>query len=76
MNQPMRAAEQFLAATAVRRADAGMVSRAHLLAAQAFDIAGKRNEALAEYRIVLSRQNVYDSHDQARRGLKKPYKQQ
>lgn len=76
MNQPGGAAEQFLAAAAVRRADAGMVSRAHLLAAQAFDVAGKRNEALAQYRIVLSRQNVYDSHDQARRGLKRPYKQQ
>ena len=76
MDQPGRAAEQFLAATAVRRADAGMVSRAHLLAAQAFDVAGKRNEALTGYRIVLSRTNVYDSHDQARRGLKKPYKGQ
>jgi len=76
MNQPGRAAEQFLAATAVRRADAGLVSRAHLLAAQAFDVAGKRNEALVEYRIVLSRPNVYDSHDQARRGLKRPYKGQ
>lgn len=76
MNQPGRAAEQFLAATAVRRADAGMVSRAHLMAAQAFDVGGKRNEALAQYRIVLSRQDIYDSHDQARRGLKKPYKQQ
>jgi hypothetical protein len=76
MDQPGRAAEQFLAATAVRRADAGMVTRAHLLAAQAFDIAGKRTEALAEYRMVLSRPNVYDSYDQARRGLKKPYKGQ
>lgn len=76
MGQPVRAAEEFLAATAVRRADAGMVSRAHLLAAQAFDLAGKRNEALAEYRIVLSRPSVHDSHDQARRGLKKPYKGQ
>jgi tetratricopeptide (TPR) repeat protein len=74
MDQPGGAAEQFLAATAVRRADGGLVSRAHLLAAQAFDVAGKRNEALAQYRIVLSRPNVYDSHDQARRGLKKPYK--
>ncbi|MGH9966941.1 MAG: hypothetical protein ACREBG_03775 [Pyrinomonadaceae bacterium] len=73
MNQPGRAAEKFLAAAAVRRADAGLVSRAHLLAAQAFDIAGKRHEALDEYRMVLSRPNVYDSHDQARRGLKKPY---
>ncbi|CAN5890147.1 hypothetical protein BH18ACI4_BH18ACI4_16500 [soil metagenome] len=75
MDQPARAAEQFLAATAVRQADAGLVSRAHLLAAQTFDVAGKRNEALDQYRKVLSRPNVYDSHEQARRGLKKPYKE-
>jgi tetratricopeptide (TPR) repeat protein len=76
MGQPVRAAGEFLAATTVRRADAGMVSRAHLRAAQAFDTAGKRNEALAEYRVVLSRPNIYDSHEQARRGEKKPYKEQ
>jgi tetratricopeptide (TPR) repeat protein len=76
MGQPQRAAAEFLAATTVRGADAGTVSRAHLRAAQSFDVAGKRSEALAEYRIVLSRPNVYDSHDEARRGQKQPYKEQ
>ncbi len=76
MDQTGRAAEQFLAATAVRQADAGLVSRAHLMAGRAFDVANKRNRALDQYRIVLSRPNVYDSHDLARRGLKKPYKGQ
>jgi tetratricopeptide (TPR) repeat protein len=76
LSQPERAAREFLAATAVSPADAGMVSRAHLRAAQAFDLAGKRHEALAEYRMVLSRPNIYDSYDQARRGLKEPYKEQ
>ncbi len=74
MGQPQRAAAEFLAATTVRGADAGTVSRAHLRAAQSFDLAGKRGEALAEYRVVLSRPNVYDSYDQARRGQKEPYK--
>jgi tetratricopeptide (TPR) repeat protein len=74
MGQPVRAAEEFLAVRAVKHADVGLVSRAHLLAAQAFDAANKRNEALHEYRTVLSRPNVFDSHDQASRGLKKPYK--
>jgi tetratricopeptide (TPR) repeat protein len=69
-----RAAAEFLAVTTVSGADAGMVSRAHLRAAQSFDLAGKRNEALAEYRVVLSRPNVYDSYDQARRGQKEPYR--
>ena len=75
MGQAERAAREFLAATTVNGAEAGVVSRAHLRAAQSFDLAGKRNEALAEYRVVLSRQNVYDSYDQARRGQKKPYRQ-
>ena len=74
MGQGERAAREFLAATAVTGADAGMVSRAHLRAAQSFDLAGKRDEALAEYRVVLSRPNIYDSYDQARRGQKEPYR--
>jgi hypothetical protein len=74
MGQPQSAAGEFLAATTVRGADAGTVSRAHLRAAQSFDLAGKRNEALAEYRVVLSRPNIYDSYDQARRGQKEPYR--
>lgn len=74
MGQAERAAREFLAATTVSEADAGTVSRAHLRAAQAFDLAGKRNEALAEYRVVLSRPNIYDSYDQARRGQKQPYR--
>ncbi len=76
MGQPQSAAGEFLAATTVRGADAGTVSRAHLRAAQSFDVAGKRSEALAEYRVVLSRPNVYDSYDEARRGQKQPYKEQ
>ncbi len=74
MGQAQRAATEFLAATTVKGADAGTVSRAHLRAAQSFDLAGKRNEALSEYRVVLSRPNVYDSYDQARRGQKEPYR--
>ncbi len=74
MGQAQRAAIEFLAATTVRGADPGTVSRAHLRAAQAFDLAGMRSEALAEYRVVLSRPNIYDSYDQARRGQKEPYR--
>jgi hypothetical protein len=72
--QPERAAQQFLAATTVGGAEAGLVTRAHLRAGQSLDLAGKRNEALAEYRIVVTRPNTRDSLEQARRGLKEPYK--
>jgi hypothetical protein len=45
-----------------------------LRAAQSFDLAGERNEALAEYRIVLMRPDARDLQEQARRGIKETYK--
>lgn len=71
--QPERAAKEFLATTVVTGAEPGLATMAHLFAAHAFDVAGKRNEALSEYRAVLARPNVYDSHDLAEKGLKKPF---
>jgi len=68
------AAREFLATTAVPKAEPGLVTMAYLYAAHAFDIAGKRNEALAQYRAVLARPNVYDSHDLAQKGLRQPFK--
>jgi hypothetical protein len=47
---------------------------AHLYAARAFDVAGKREEAVAQYKEVLSRPNVYDAHEEAKRGMKQAYK--
>ena len=69
-----RAAKEFLAATKVERAEPGLVTMAHLYAARAYDVAGKRDEALAQYKEVLARPNVYDAHDEAKRGLKQAYK--
>ena len=72
--QPERAAKEFLAVTAVAKAEPGLATMAYLYAAHAFDIAGKRNEALVQYRTVLARPNVYDSHDLAQKGLREPFK--
>jgi tetratricopeptide (TPR) repeat protein len=69
-----RAAKEFLAATKVDRAEAGLVTMAHLFAARAYDVGGKRDEALAQYKAVLARPNVYDAHDEAKRGLQKAYR--
>ncbi len=69
-----RAAKEFLAATKVDHAEAGMVTMAHLYAARAYDVGGKRDEALAQYKTVLARPNVYDAHDEAKRGLQKAYR--
>jgi hypothetical protein len=71
LGQPESAARQFLAATT--GAEAGLVTRSHLRAAQSLDLAGNRNEALVEYRIVSTRPNTHDSIEQAKRGLKEPY---
>jgi tetratricopeptide (TPR) repeat protein len=69
-----RAAREFLAATRVEHAEPSLVTMAHLYAARAFDLAGKRDEALAHYREVLTRPDIYAAHDEAKKGLAKPYK--
>jgi tetratricopeptide (TPR) repeat protein len=69
-----RAAKEFLAAAEVPAAQQGLATMAHLYAARALDLAGKRNDALTQYRSVLARPNVYDAHDQAQSGLKEAFK--
>lgn len=63
----------FLAVTKISGAEESLVTRGHLRAGQMYDLAGKRDEAIAQYKIVLSRGNVFDSREQAQRGLKQPY---
>lgn len=69
-----RAANEFLAATKVKSGEAGLITMAHLYAARSYDVAGKRDEALAQYKEVLARPNVYDAHDEAKKGIKHAYK--
>ncbi|HEY2972528.1 MAG TPA: hypothetical protein VGJ48_08450 [Pyrinomonadaceae bacterium] len=69
-----RAAKEFLAATRVERAEPTLVTMAHLYAARAFDLAGKRDDALSQYREVLTRPDIYAAHDEAKKGLREPYK--
>ncbi len=69
-----RAAKEFLATTRVEQAEPGMVTMAHLYAARAYDVEGKRDEALTQYKLVLSRPNVYDAHEEAKRGMRQAYK--
>ena len=72
--QGERAAREFIAATRVERAESALVTMAHLHAARAFDLIGKRNDALAHYRQVLARPDIFDSHDGAKKGLRQPFK--
>jgi tetratricopeptide (TPR) repeat protein len=69
-----RAAKEFVAATKTPNAEPGLVTMAHLYAARALDMAGKRNEALSQYRQVLTRPDIYSAHDAAKKGLREPYR--
>lgn len=69
-----RAVREFLASADAPGAQQGLATMAHLYAARALDLAGKRNDALNQYRAVLARPNVYDAHEQAQTGLKEAFK--
>jgi tetratricopeptide (TPR) repeat protein len=72
-NRPDDAAKHFTAVIENKTSTRDMVSLAHLRLGQAHDLGGRRDAALAEYKTVLARPNVYDSHDQAKNGTKKPF---
>ena len=69
-----RAASEFLAVTKISGADPALVTMSHLNAGRGLDLVGKREEALIHYRQVLNRPDIYDAHDDAKKGLSKPYK--
>jgi hypothetical protein len=69
-----RAAKEYIASADAPGAQQGLATMAHLYAARSLDLAGKRNDAMTQYRAVLARPNVYDAHDQAQAGLKEVYK--
>lgn len=71
---PERAAAQFLLSATAIKAQDQLVTMARLRAAQAYDLAGKREQATTQYRIVRERPSVFDSHAAAERGLRAPYK--
>ncbi len=56
-----RAAREFLAVTKVERAEPTLVTMSHLYAARALDLAGKRDDALTQYRQVLTRPDISDA---------------
>jgi tetratricopeptide (TPR) repeat protein len=70
-----RAAEHFLEVPKSKGADANLATLALLRTAQVYDLAGRRNDAVLQYRAVLARPNVYDTREQAEKGLKQPFKE-
>lgn len=68
------AAREFLAAASTPGAESSLATLARLHAGQSLDLAGKRKEALLQYRTVLERPDVENAHEEAKRGLREPYK--
>ncbi len=68
-----KAAEQFDALGAAANADPDLITWGTLRAGQALDLGRQRTEAIDRYRRVLARPNIYDSREQASRGLKKAF---
>jgi tetratricopeptide (TPR) repeat protein len=71
----LRASNQFTAVTQTAGADPDLVTWSLLRSGQTLDLAGQREKAVERYRQVLTRPNVYDSREQASRGIKKPFGQ-
>ncbi len=65
--------QQFVAAFNSKKAPLALATLAHLNAVRSLDRLGKRDQALLEYQTVLKRKDAFDSHDQAKKYLKKPY---
>jgi tetratricopeptide (TPR) repeat protein len=68
-----RAAAEFTAVCQVGGGDANLATVSRLRAAQMYDLAGERKEAVAQYKEVLARPNVYDTRQQAEKGLTRPF---
>lgn len=72
--QSDRAAREYLAAAKTPGAERDLVTLSLLNAGQALDLSGKRDDAMVQYRAVLTRPDVYEAHEQAKQGLKTPYR--
>jgi tetratricopeptide (TPR) repeat protein len=68
-----RAAAEFTAVCQVKGGEANLATVSRLRAAQMYDLAGERQEALAQYREVLALPNVFDTKQQAEKGLSRPF---
>ncbi|HVF49938.1 MAG TPA: hypothetical protein VNA19_07620 [Pyrinomonadaceae bacterium] len=69
-----RAAKEYLSGANFAGAEPGLATMSRLRAAQSLDLAGKRDAALEQYKLVLTRPNIYDSHEEAKHGLREPFK--
>ncbi|HWN99552.1 MAG TPA: tetratricopeptide repeat protein [Blastocatellia bacterium] len=67
------AIEQYSEVKRWSKSDPELISLAHLHTGEALDVLGKREQALAEYQVVLKREDVFGSHKLASQYVKKAY---
>jgi tetratricopeptide (TPR) repeat protein len=65
--------DHYVSAFQSEKAPPALITLAHLNAGKTLDAQGKREQAIAEYQLVLKRKDVFDSHDRAKDLLKKPF---
>jgi Tfp pilus assembly protein PilF len=65
------AQEQFIQAINDPKTEEREKALSHLRLGQIYENKGQRSKAISEYQAVLSLQEFDDSHDQAKRSLKK-----
>ena len=51
------------------------ISMSYLNRGKTYDLLGRREEALADYRVVLKRRDVWQLHDKAKALVRRPYQQ-
>ncbi len=74
LDQPDRAVKEFMSVVTRTNAEPGLRTLCQLRVAQSLDVLGRRTEALVEYRAVLGSPDINQAHEEARRGLREPYK--
>jgi tetratricopeptide (TPR) repeat protein len=71
---PIRALNQYQLVVSHKTSEPGLKSLSRLRLAQCLDLLGKRNEAVANYRILLANQETSSLIDEARKGIREPYR--
>ena len=65
--------DHFVEAGRSPKAPTGLITMTHLESGKCLDALGKRDQAIAEYKLVLRERETLDSHDRAKKYLKKPF---
>src|SRR5262245_4863029 len=75
LGNPAAASKQFRMVVNASNAEPRLHALSQLRMAQCLDLIGKRSDALSQYRVVLKSSANKQVQDEARRGLREPFKQ-